>query len=116
MRCPACGSENDDGRQWCDFCKEPFNKKKAAPPPVPAAVQPPPARKSPAPAALEGPAIPPEFAGLDSGEKMPTFSPQARLAAWIVFGIALMGLAVLSMLAVRRAAAPSSVRPEAHDE
>ena len=26
MKCPACGSENAEGLDWCDFCKEPFKK------------------------------------------------------------------------------------------
>ena len=27
LRCPACGFESSAEAKWCDFCKEPFQKK-----------------------------------------------------------------------------------------
>lgn len=107
MRCPACGSENEDGRQWCDFCKEPFNKKV-----VP--------KTSEAAAPKQPSSIPAEFAGLDSGERIPAVPPKLRLAAWVFFALAMLGVLALSMMAVRRTgefeSAAGSIRPEAHDE
>ena len=93
MKCPACGFDSADGAQWCDFCKEPFNKKKA-PQPVPASPTP-----APGPLLPKGAEalIPPEFVGLDAGEKVPTLPRWVRPAAWaivalwVVWGVALLG-------------------------
>ncbi len=60
VQCPACGFESPEGSGWCDFCKEPFNRKRAqastplappAPPPVQAPR--PPERNSIPPEVLE---------------------------------------------------------------
>ncbi len=54
MKCPACGAENKDGQQWCDFCKEPFKpKEKAGVPP----------KKKPGPGeqGYDPPLMPPQF-------------------------------------------------------
>ena len=32
VKCPACGMDSPDGAAWCDFCKEPFQKKASAKP------------------------------------------------------------------------------------
>jgi hypothetical protein len=36
-KCPACGFDSPDGAQWCDMCKEPFQKKTTRPTPAAAA-------------------------------------------------------------------------------
>ena len=48
-KCPACGFDSEDAAAWCDFCKEPFEKK-AKSKPQPSAPQPAAAAPAPAPA------------------------------------------------------------------
>jgi hypothetical protein len=88
MKCPACAFESPDEAEWCDFCKEPFRKKAASPPP-PTAAKPTPAAPAFDAATLSSPrkaekngSLPPEFAHLDPGERIPILPPWVRLAAW----------------------------------
>jgi hypothetical protein len=90
VKCPACGFDSPDSAQWCDLCKEPFRKPRAAAGPA-AKPDPEGARKAPEPAA----AIPPEFLALDTGGKVPSAPRWFRYAAWgslVVWLIVLMTL------------------------
>ncbi len=95
VKCPACGFESPEGAQWCDFCKEPFNKK-PKPAPAPAVASPPlKLPPPPLPSASQDVAagIPPEFAGLDTGGKIPVAPPWFKYA-----GLALLGIWILCMV------------------
>lgn len=93
--------ESPEELGYCDFCKEPFRKKKAegqAPAPAPAVpvpsevlakVFPVKAIKPPSPP-TEAPGIPPEFAHLDAGERIATPSAIVRYAAWGFLAIILL--------------------------
>jgi len=114
MKCTACGFDTPEEQGYCDFCKEPFRKpEQPALPPArkledldqPAAkpaekvpltpemlaklMQAGISPKTPAPASGE-PLIPPEFAHLDSGEKLPQIPPAARKLAWVFLGICVL--------------------------
>ena len=81
IKCPACGFDSPEGAEWCDFCKEPFRKKVRRPPPQPPA--PVPQAAVPPEARLEGNgSLPPDFAGFDSGERIPVPPRWVRAAAW----------------------------------
>jgi len=104
LKCPACGFESAEGAQWCDFCKEPFAKKRpqAASPAAPA-----PAAPAPVPISLEG--LPPEAveklsAGLtpDQEEKLPLAPRWLRPLALAFVGIVLFSTALLSLLVVMK--------------
>lgn len=134
MKCPACGMATPDAQDWCDFCKEPFRKKKSAA--AKAAVQPQaqPAQKSPPPAAEaeksapekkvvitsellaklqchqtqskraaapQG-ALPPEFAHLDSGERIQQLPPSVRKMAWVFLAIVFIWIVVFTVIILRR--------------
>ena len=118
MKCPACGFETPEEQGHCDFCKEPFRRK--AEPPRNAKAQPkvdiPPAvmaklmevrvegKKSAGPPAV----IPPEFAHLDAGERLPGASALLRFAAWTFLAtVILIGVAA-SLVAVQRRKAAAS--------
>lgn len=117
MKCPACGMETPEAQGFCDFCKEPFRKK--APPPEPRReekVAVPPevmakllALKTPSEPGAPSP-LPAEFAGLDSGERVPELPPGARKAAWAFLGVVLLvgavGVSYL-LLRTRRAEGPA---------
>ena len=89
MKCPACKMETPEELGYCDFCKEPFRRKAPEPAPkvqetvaVPLEVM---AKlleaKNQSAAEAAGP-IPPEFAALDAGERIPEFPPHVRKLAW----------------------------------
>lgn len=89
MKCPACKMETPEELGYCDFCKEPFRRKAPEPAPkVRDTVAVPPevmaklleAKNQPS-AEASGP-IPPEFAALDAGERIPELPPLARKLAW----------------------------------
>ncbi|HVE12795.1 MAG TPA: hypothetical protein VNI01_05335 [Elusimicrobiota bacterium] len=112
MKCPACGFETPEDQGWCDFCKEPFRKKSAEPAPPP----PPPSKTvqitpellerlqeaKHAVSAREPTSIPPEFAQLDSGERIGGASEMTRTAAWLFLAMILVWAVILGVVAVRR--------------
>ncbi|MFA6003998.1 MAG: hypothetical protein WC881_08010 [Elusimicrobiota bacterium] len=128
IKCPACGFTSPESAQWCDFCKEPFNKKRAVPavkestPQTPAAPTPPaappaaqpavsptetsPATKNKAPAKKDPWAeIPPEFLLLDKGGDMPKLPPWFRYASWGVLAAVTIGIMILmGMYSAKRTA------------
>jgi uncharacterized membrane protein YvbJ len=73
VKCPSCGFESAEGAQWCDMCKQPFNKAK--------------------------PVTPDDFLKKLASEeqKVPPVPAWARMAAWVflgiwvIFGFILMG-------------------------
>ncbi|MBI4346381.1 MAG: hypothetical protein HY553_05975 [Elusimicrobia bacterium] len=77
MKCPACGFENPDEAGWCDFCKEPFRRAKAAP--------------------ANGAHDVADFKDLDAGERIPTIPAWVRwfawgfLGLWFLWGMILLG-------------------------
>ena len=89
MKCPACKMETPEELGYCDFCKEPFRRKAPEPAPkVRDTVAVPPEvmaklleAKNQASVEAAGP-IPPEFAALDAGERIPEFPPHVRKLAW----------------------------------
>ena len=92
VKCPACGMESPEELGYCDFCKEPFRKKKPeAPPPPPkkSEVPVPPEvfaklmqAKTQATPEGEKPGIPAEFAHLDAGERIERLPPWLRYFTW----------------------------------
>ena len=91
MKCPACGF--DSGALWCDFCKEPFNKKPSAGPA---------GRKKPqlGPEALKLTAE--ELALLDDSGRIPALPGWLRYAAWSLLAISLMWALGMSWLVYGR--------------
>ncbi|MBI3299195.1 MAG: hypothetical protein HYZ75_13585 [Elusimicrobia bacterium] len=111
VKCPACGMESPEELGYCDFCKEPFRKKKPEPAPPPSkqpAVPVPPevfAKLMQAKAAAEPKAageeagIPAEFAHLDAGERIEGIPPGLRAAAWAFLAfVMLAGLGLAGTL------------------
>lgn len=109
---------------YCDFCKEPFRRKGPEPEPKPReTVAVPPEvmakvleAKTQASAQAAGP-IPPEFAALDSGERIPQVPPHMRKLAWAFLALVMFAgsLGLVYMLAQARKAPirpPTPVRPE----
>lgn len=105
MKCPACKMETPEEIGYCDFCKEPFRRKPPPPEPEPEAEKVALApevmakvleakRASAASASGEPGGIPPEFAGLDAGERIPEIPPQARKLAWAFLAIVVLWTAV----------------------
>lgn len=81
VKCPSCGFESADGAQWCDMCKQPFNK--ARPAAAQAVKDPPKApedlKKAPADELLKKLA--------SEEQKVPPVPPWARMAAWVFLGM-----------------------------
>lgn len=113
MKCPACKMETPEELGYCDFCKEPFRRKPPPPEPksvekveVPAAVM---AkileakRLAPGPQPAEPGGIPPEFAALDAGERIPELPPVARKLAWAFLAIIVVWAGVGLLLVMKRA-------------
>ncbi len=104
VKCPACGFDSPDGASWCDFCKEPFRKKKTAAP------QARPERKSISLEELPKEALerlPLELLPGQDGEKVPSAPPWFRTAAWVVLlSILLVVLTMAGMIWARFHAAP----------
>lgn len=81
-KCPSCGFESAEGAPFCDFCKEPFRKAKAASVPVPS---------EDAKRLLAGlppellAKIPPQLLSAKE-EKLPPVEPWVRYAAWGFLG------------------------------
>jgi len=112
MNCPACKMETPEELGYCDFCKEPFRRKPApaeqrpkeevaVPPQVMAKLL---AAKRTAEAAPAGPVgtIPPEFAALDDGGRIPEVPASARKLAWIFLAsVLLLGAVALTYMAAR---------------
>lgn len=109
-KCPACGFESAEGAQWCDFCKEPFNKKRpeAAPAPEPKPATPPPAL---GPISLEDlprealAKLPAELLPGMDGERIPEPPKWLKPLAYAFLGLVLLaaaGLTLLFILKTRR--------------
>lgn len=111
MKCPACKMETPEELGYCDFCKEPFRRKAPEPEPKPKeTVAVPPEvmakvleAKTQASAKAAGP-IPPEFAALDAGERIPQFPPHVRKLAWAFLALVVFAgsLGLVYMLARAR--------------
>jgi len=105
VKCPACGFETPDGQAWCDFCKEPF-RTKSGPQQKAVPVSPDVLRKlhqvSSESSGQVKEGIPPEFAHLDSGEKIPEVPPLARRLAWGILAAVILW-AVAGMFWIFRA-------------
>lgn len=108
MKCPACGFETPDGQAWCDFCKHPFRAKPEKDPPSekkPALLSPDvllkldQVKSETSGQVKEG--IPPEFAHLDSGEKIPEVPPIARYLAWGILAVVVLW-AIVGMVWISR--------------
>ncbi|MCX5788147.1 MAG: hypothetical protein NTX64_06515 [Elusimicrobia bacterium] len=101
MKCPACGFDSPEGAEWCDFCKEPFRKKKAPkPPPAPLPPAPAPAEAKPA----DSGSVPSEFTGFETGERIPIVPGWVRIAAWGFLALwALLPLLVFGLYLGRKA-------------
>lgn len=118
MKCPACKMETPSELGYCDFCKEPFRRKAPEPKPaekveVPAAVMAKVLEAKLAGAADGGSGgIPPEFASLDAGERIPELPPIARKLAWAFLALIVfwtgVGL-IIMMNRARRAPLPIPV-------
>lgn len=111
MKCPACKMETPEELGYCDFCKEPFRRKAPEPEPKPKeTVAVPPevmakvleAKTQPS-AQAAGP-IPPEFAALDAGERIPEIPPHVRKLAWAFLALVVFAgcLGLVYMLARAR--------------
>lgn len=123
MKCPACKMETPEEPGYCDFCKEPFRRKPAAPEPkpvekveVPAAVM---AKvleaKKQASVEDVGP-IPPEFAALDAGERIPQLPPHVRQLAWAFLALVVFaGSLTLVYMLARTRRGPPGMPPAAGD-
>ncbi len=116
--------ETPDSQDWCDFCKEPFRKKKSAAakaetPPAEASPKPAPKKKNVVvtpellaklqfhrtqPQRAEAPkgGLPPEFAHLDSGERIQRLSPSVRKMAWVFLAIVFIWILVFTVIILRR--------------
>lgn len=72
VKCPSCGFASAGGAQWCDMCKQPFNKAQPA-----AAAEPP------------KPASPEDLLKKLAVEekKVPPVPSWARMAAWVFLGV-----------------------------
>ena len=98
--------ESAEDAQWCDFCKEPFNKGKKAPAPTPA----PPVAPPPAPADGKKLSeeellklVPKEFLREGDGEKVPTLPPWFKGLAWTFLAVwAISGVLVMIALIHRK--------------
>lgn len=124
MKCPACGFETDEEQGWCDFCKEPFRKKKAPEAPKPGAADAAQKPQEKAPALEASPkgaaaAVPVEAAqpGVLSKltaeqafellksmpqERIPEIPPIVRYAAWILWGLICLLMLVVGIFAINR--------------
>lgn len=97
MKCPACKMETPEEPGYCDFCKEPFRRKAPEPEPKPRETVAVPAEvmakvleaKKQAAVESAGP-IPPEFAALDPGERIPQVPSQVRQLAWAFLALVLL--------------------------
>ena len=119
MKCPACGFETPDGQAWCDFCKHPFRPKagkgsvdKDVPSKKSTPLSPDILRKlhhvkAEASGQVKG-GIPPEFAHLDAGEKIPAVPPLARTLAWGILAVVLLWTVVGMFWIFRHAGAIGS--------
>lgn len=117
MKCPACKMETPEELGYCDFCKEPFRRKAPEPEPkvVEKVVVPPEVMakvleaRNQAPAEAAGP-IPPEFAALDAGERIPQLPPHVRNLAWAFLALVVfagsLGLVYMLARAHRSASRP----------
>jgi hypothetical protein len=109
-KCPACGFESADDAQWCDFCKEPFNKKKGekpAPAPIPEAKP-----ANPAPPSALGPVsledlprealakLPPNLLPGQDGEKIPEAPKWLKPFAISFLAVVAIAAALLTMVFV----------------
>lgn len=129
MKCPACGMETSDAQEWCDFCKEPFRRKKKSEA-AKAAEQPKaqPPQESPKPAVKDNKGvltpellaklqaqrtqsqvvdptrgeIPAEFLHLDTGERIPVVSPAVRKLAWGFLTIVFIWVIVFTAIILSR--------------
>lgn len=123
MNCPSCKMETPEELGYCDFCKEPFRRKKTPPPKEPEKVAVPPevmaklvAAKAPSAPAETAPGadLSGEFADLDPGERVPEVPPVLRKLAWAFLAAVLLlaaGAVAAVMTLSRRKTIPGDRAP-----